>query len=1111
MNRDPFYHQIEEKLKGKLDADSFEHCAVDLLRQKYPGLVPIRGGDDAGMDGAIADGKGEPFPLVTTTSENTTGNLKRNLDSYIQRGGKRREVVFATSRVLNKRKRDNLVSAATKLCFTLVQIHDGADFADLLYRDSRWCKELLNLTGDFCPLSIVPRSERPLINSSLVGRDADIIWLRETKGDRLLVGQPGSGKTYLLHRLAKEGLGLFVISRDRDEITAGVRDQQPTVLIVDDASPNDAILVDLKQLRKATLGDFVIIATCWPRDKDYVMEALNLTENKARSLGLLTRVEIAQVIQDAGLHCGVPWMNELVSQAEGRPGLAATLADLVLRGEWQGVVSGQRLKTSLLAKLSPKAVPILATFSLGGNQGLEREKVAQTLEESMSDLWVILRDCQAAGVLYDHGNGYISVRPPMLRYALVKEVFFNDTGSFPIKSIIQQLGEDAVDVAVLLRARARGARVPDELILPSLEQGRSDLWLDFAQLGKKETEKVLREHPERVVEIAVAALHYAPESALPLLLKAGVDDQRSLNSHPDAPLRLIQEWVKNAKPGTRHVLERRHCLLDSIKAWIEKGEDLKIALSACESVMSLDFEDTGALDVQNSVTLTTGTVTLDETMSISSFWPSIVAFYEKTGSDYWEPLQTIVRHWAYPSMGRKAIPKDQYDTIRLSAGQMLRDLLKLAIGHLEIAHWVQRIVEDLHLSVEVFIDQDFTTLYPYEPQFEDWSITSQRQQEAVSKLAIEWSGVEPAQVATRLAYIENTASKMDRRCPRWSPTLCDFVARSTEQPLIWGQAMIDVHIPGDMIVPFLRRAVDLDQVEYEKKILVCFKEKEYVSSMLDLVITLHDPPESLINLALANAASYPEVITTRCFRREVCEDTAKRLLNHSDMQVAVAAAEGEWEAEPKGHVRHSLIGAWQQVVVKSPCDFWLNQVFKEHSDLALEWLQNHLSGFPYSLSKTEEDTVLAAIQSLDHVARSLLLNNIPPDFQCVYIINALVDDDILLFRDLLDNQSLTEFHLVPLSGMINDLWVEKARIALGKYNPEEIAMAATFPFVVDVFWGRMSNQWNERLQSFEKLVKHPDEQIRNLGHVGKAFAQKQYDHHLAEERDEDVYGSLYDR
>src|SRR4051794_6645809 len=87
MTRDLFYQQIVARLRGPLDPTAFEACAADLLRPFYPGLSPVRGGSDAGRDGAIPDGDGRAYPLVCTTGEDVIGNLRGSLQSYLDQGG----------------------------------------------------------------------------------------------------------------------------------------------------------------------------------------------------------------------------------------------------------------------------------------------------------------------------------------------------------------------------------------------------------------------------------------------------------------------------------------------------------------------------------------------------------------------------------------------------------------------------------------------------------------------------------------------------------------------------------------------------------------------------------------------------------------------------------------------------------------------------------------------------------------------------------------------------------------------------------------------------------------------------------------------------------------
>ena len=111
MKRDPFYQQIVAGLSRPLDPDVFEQCAADILRSEWPTLVPVRGGGDAGMDGAVADGDGTAFPLICTTGENVIGNLTRSLASYVKNGGSRRRAILATSQELTPRRRQNLREA----------------------------------------------------------------------------------------------------------------------------------------------------------------------------------------------------------------------------------------------------------------------------------------------------------------------------------------------------------------------------------------------------------------------------------------------------------------------------------------------------------------------------------------------------------------------------------------------------------------------------------------------------------------------------------------------------------------------------------------------------------------------------------------------------------------------------------------------------------------------------------------------------------------------------------------------------------------------------------------------------------------------------------------
>jgi len=77
--KDELHKQIIEGLSGELAGNTFEAAAVDLLQLIYPTLTPVKGGGDGGRDGHFFNINGASGPLVCTTSEDVSGNLRKNL------------------------------------------------------------------------------------------------------------------------------------------------------------------------------------------------------------------------------------------------------------------------------------------------------------------------------------------------------------------------------------------------------------------------------------------------------------------------------------------------------------------------------------------------------------------------------------------------------------------------------------------------------------------------------------------------------------------------------------------------------------------------------------------------------------------------------------------------------------------------------------------------------------------------------------------------------------------------------------------------------------------------------------------------------------------------
>jgi hypothetical protein len=428
MKRDPFYQKIWIRLGMALDPEVFERCVCDLLRTEYPSLVPIRGGGDSGMDGAVADNAGPAFPLICTTSAETLRNLTKNLKSYLSGGGTRRTAIFATSQDLTPKKRQNLIKRGSELEFDVVQVYDRAALADRLYEQPKWCLELLNLTGEAAALSAEPITSRPLLLNALVGRDADWAWLSETDGDRLLVGHPGSGKTSLLSCLAREGRGLFLVGKDLAKVAAEIRSKRPGVIIVDDAHVNLDLLPRLIQLRREISAHFAILATSWPGDQARVVTALGLPPSRVRELARLDRDQIVEVLRSIGLVGSPQLVREIVDQACGLPGLAVTLATLCREEGVMEIALGTALKRSVHSFLERlignNAIDILAALAIGGRHGIAWTAITRVFGVPPIDLRRMIVDLEASGIVVDVDANHVAVQPATLRYALVRDTFF---------------------------------------------------------------------------------------------------------------------------------------------------------------------------------------------------------------------------------------------------------------------------------------------------------------------------------------------------------------------------------------------------------------------------------------------------------------------------------------------------------------------------------------------------------------------------------------------------------------------------------------------------------------------------------------------------------------
>ncbi len=1111
MLRDPFYQDITDRLGRQLDPELFERCAVALLRKVYPGLVPVRGGADAGMDGAVATRSGSPIPLITTTGKEATRNLRKNLLSYLENGGERRTAIFATSRELTARKRKNLEKEAKQHGFRLHQIHDQADFADRLYHAPEWCRELLNLTGHPPPLCMVPPTDRPLGGVPLVGRDRDLEWLRSQTQDVLIVGQPGCGKTALHHALSRDGEHLFVVSKDMREISGALRRQQPSAVIVDDAHLQTDLLRELRHFRDETGMQFRIDANCWPGAAEEVARALAVPVASARNLDLLTRDEMVRVIEGCGIVGPPELMHELLNQAHGRPGLAATLCHLCISGHGESVVLGdviaQDVRTTFGRLLEPRAITLLAALAIGGRRGMSLRAASAELEISLLDAHTLASGLAAGGLLEDLGESCLAVLPTALRHVLVRDVFLNGSVRLSLDQFLQHATDAREAAHTIVGARARGGRVDDTFVLQLVERAKAWAALEeFAWLGPRECRTALDHFPTELPRLARASLHRIPDSSLPLLFGADVTDDRPPHQAVDRPLRIIEDWIESAVPGTGEVVSRRRSLLAAATRWAAATGHRRTAIQAAALALSPKFRDTQPKPGSGrAFAIRQGSITKEEAVKLVDLWGDVLALMRPAPADGWDAVSSAVETWAFPGRIATTVHEGVGEILRDASRRALVDMGPLAGRHGGRLRWCRELAGKLDLDLGAAADPEFDTLFPIEDFDRDWKTRTEAWSAASAALAARWAEQEPAAVAGRLKEMENSAEESGINFPDCRGMVSTALAARVESPLTWATAFAGKHCSGTATYPLLKKACDKSEEGWAALATTCLGDGKLRITGLDVILPADPVPSGLLADALRVVADVPAWVTTCCAQGRFSVPVTKMLLEHGHDDVASAAAIGAWIGANRREVRDELKIAWRSATLRTVFDQHIAEILKDDADLSFWWLKARLTADLPDAWRAEE-ALKAAASSLGSEERAILIDELVPDHGAIFaLVPALVGDDPELYRRLLGRTELKLHHPYPLAGRIDDAWVRKATVALDHgFGEEEVAHAV---HLFGVSWtGSESSMWQDWVEQFERLATNRDDRIRRVGSVGATAARARAETAAQRERRQDIHG-----
>jgi hypothetical protein len=616
-------------------------------------------------------------------------NMTGGIVSLKKNGIPFKHVVLANPGLLSETQRQKLRQEAAKLGAEVVAVYDRGFFASRLRRDGEWRRRLLGLSGEPITVSRVPwqLAESPWVQLPLTGRHDVIHQLTNGTGDVILIGKPGVGKTRVLAELP----GLLFIDPEaaEDRLADDLRFLAPEIIVIDDAGQSPALVRYVQRLRRqeADWMTLRLVAVCWPDEIDGIREIVpGATEIH---LDLLERGDIDAVVRAMGI-TSVFARQEILDQADGRPGWAVALGDLLLQVGWERLLSGEALlgqvdaylRRSHLDLRTRDLVSVIA--ALRGANDNDVTELADCVGVPRGNAGRLLRVVAQGGLLdveesqFESGRHY-RVRPAMLAEALATEHFF--LGEVPlgdIDDLLQRWPHRAADIVESACAAARlgstrsrrmidsmverllcdslpddaPARILRGYLLIDEAAGRKVLgWLraEFQSLDDEAHSDAWR--LDALVDLAyIAAARYLSRDAVRLLLDCAATDHRETNPNPWHPLRKLGDLCTSIQPDVPRTSAHRILVAEVLHEWVSTSpspDQWRVWHAILQSVLSPQAQGhfTAPENIFQVSIIETIVRPEDSTVIRDQLWPVVLADAARAPATHAASIVDIAQEW----------------------------------------------------------------------------------------------------------------------------------------------------------------------------------------------------------------------------------------------------------------------------------------------------------------------------------------------------------------------------------------------------------------------------------------------------------------------------------
>jgi len=353
----------------------------------------------------------------------------------------------------------------------------------------------------------------------------------------------------------------------------------------------------------------------------------------------------------------------------------------------------------------------------------------------------------------------------------------------------------------------------------------------------------------------------------------------------------------------------------------------------------------------------------------------------------------------------------------------------------------------------------------------------------------------------------------------WPVVFCHNLAKSVQCPDRWLGTFLDERTPSRLVLPFLKRVIEKGSEGWENSVKRCFDQEDYAEIAVQVVLPLESAPEYLLRMALGRVSRRPLLVRDLALRNEVSTSTLMALLRHSDVEVGLHAAMGEWYAKPRGKVRPEVRAAWRLAILRSAEEihrsigvnsYLLREILVQDSELACEWLGKLLAGKNTAFPDLDLESVVTDAD-FDDRQRLALLDQMPAGPMASVVISRLIAGQTEVYRELLGQDRLKAYHLHPLEGLPGPAWSEMALVALDHgYDPAEIFIRSFQErgATVVMIWGRDQDHWRRWETAFAALEKHPDARLREIARLGREEARERIRATDARQREFNLTGKV---